>query len=162
MGCLSPRRRASRRQLTARTLSRSASSATLAASTFGPEARDKKSNDLVSDADTSGTDVDTDSDNAAVVSTSCVEGGQQKQRRAAMAAVTRRIWAHYNSGAPLFTRDALRSLAQQLEQHDGRVRSGAQNAAVTVYGIDGRPVQLATQSGTVTASGVHPDIVLVK
>ena len=84
-----------------------------------------------------------------------------KQRRAEMAAVADRILALYDAGVPLFTRENLRNIALQLDR-DAGVRCGEQNATITVAGMDGRQVRLTTQSGAVSATAVHPDIVLVK
>ncbi|OAA65302.1 hypothetical protein SPI_02089 [Niveomyces insectorum RCEF 264] len=84
----------------------------------------------------------------------------KQQRCATMAATARRIWALYDAGTPLFTREALRSLARQLDQHRG-VRTGEGNTTVTVRGMDGKQVRLTTKSGAVSASDAHPDIVMV-
>lgn len=89
------------------------------------------------------------------------EFAELKQRRAEMAAMASRVVALYDAGVPLFTRDALRQLGLQLDHHTG-VRSGEKNAAITVCGMDGCRVRLTTQSGAVSATAVHPDIVLVK
>ncbi|KAL1902239.1 hypothetical protein Sste5346_001215 [Sporothrix stenoceras] len=88
------------------------------------------------------------------------EFAELKQRRAEMAAMANRVLALYEAGVPLFTREALRQLGLQLDHHSG-VRSGEKNAAITVSGMDGRRVRLTTQSGAVSATAVHPDIVLV-
>lgn len=89
------------------------------------------------------------------------EFAELKQRRAEMAALANRVLALYDAGVPLFTRESLRQLGLQLDHHAG-VRSGEKNAAITVSGMDGCRVRLTTQSGAVSATAVHPDIVLVK
>lgn len=78
-----------------------------------------------------------------------------------MAAAAERIWALYDAGVPLFTRAALQDFDRQLGRHNG-VRVGAGNTTIAVRGLDGRLVHLTTQSGAVSESEAHPDIVYVK
>ncbi|CAK7217231.1 hypothetical protein SBRCBS47491_003094 [Sporothrix bragantina] len=157
MGCLAPRRRSPDRLPSPRTLSRINSTTTLGAmttltsgaSTIVPDGqlvqnKSNKNNDAASD----NSDSDTD------------EFAELKQRRAEMAAMASRIIALYDAGVPLFTREALRNVALQLDHHTG-IRSGEKNATITFTGMDGRRVRLTTQSGAVSATAVHPDIVLV-
>ncbi|EFX01332.1 hypothetical protein CMQ_6274 [Grosmannia clavigera kw1407] len=82
------------------------------------------------------------------------------QRRADMAAVAERIWALYDAGVPLYTREALLDMARQLSSSSS-VRDGSRNASISVRGIDGVRVRLSTQSGAISESNIHPDIVLV-
>lgn len=159
MGCLAPRRRSpDRLSPSTCTLSRSNSSTTLGAlTTFtnastvvpdGPVNNNTKGSRK--DAGPSeGSDSDVD------------EFAELKQRRAEMAVMANRVLALYDAGVPLFTREGLRQLGLQLDHHAG-IRSGENNAAITVSGMDGRRVRLTTQSGAVSATAVHPDIVLVK
>ncbi|KIH93036.1 hypothetical protein SPBR_02633 [Sporothrix brasiliensis 5110] len=155
MGCVTPRRRSPDcLSSPLRAISRSTSSTTLGAlttltnaSTFVSDAPEP-TKDCKTDAGSDGSNSDVD------------EFAELKQRRAEMAAMASRVLALYDAGVPLFTRGALRQLGLQLD-HNAGVRSGDRNATVTVCGIDGRRVRLTTQSGAVSATAVHPDIVLV-
>ncbi|CAK7218523.1 hypothetical protein SCUCBS95973_003517 [Sporothrix curviconia] len=109
-----------------------------------PQRKTTKTGDATSDASDSDTD----------------EFAELKQRRVEMAALASRVLALYDAGVPLFTRETLSNVALQLDHLTG-VRSGEKNATITVAGMDGRQVRLATQSGAVSATAVHPDIVLV-
>ncbi|CAK7202955.1 hypothetical protein SEUCBS139899_005682 [Sporothrix eucalyptigena] len=156
MGCLAPRRRSPDRLPPSRTLSRSSSSTTLSAmmtlasnaSTIVPDVQPAQGKPSKNDAASESSDSDSD------------EFAELKQCRAEMAIMANRVLALYDAGVPLFTREALRNLALQFDHHAG-LRSGEKNATITVGGMDGRRVRLTTQSGAVSATAVHPDIVLV-
>lgn len=156
MGCLTPRRRSPNRLASSTALSCSASTASSVLTALASSASTVVQDDAPVPTGTakrgSASDsTDSDADGFA----------ELKQRRAEMAVVASRVWALYEAGVPLFTREALRHLGRQLDHHAG-LRAGAKNAAITVSGMDGRQVPLVTQSGAVSASAVHPNIVLVK